>query len=324
MISSQKSHAARHGRAPVTRPGAGTTQSRTRFPTSLRAPRRTIAAFLGPAVLALSLVGIAPLLYAMWKSLYCFNLTKPGQQRFVGLENYGTALTDPVIWQAMGRTGLLFAIAVPIQIALGLLIALVLHRPGLTFWKTLTRLSQVLPMATTHAVVGLLAQVMPNQKYAVMNPMLGWIGSDAIHFIGYPTNAFIAVVLWDLWQWTPFVALVLLAGLSTTTPEIEDAARLETRSGWTVPRRVQLPFLIPLLVAVLILRTADTLKFFDMPFTMTRGGPGSATEFIAVLIDRVGNRQFDIGMAAAQSIIMLAITIVLSCVCIRLFYSDVR
>ena len=271
-----------------------------------RVPWRTLAAFLGPAVAALAIVGIAPLLYAVWKSLHYFNLTKIAQQRFVGLDNYVTVLTDPVFWQAMGRTALLFGFAVPIQIALGLGIAL------------------VLPMATTYAVVGLLAQVMLNQKYGVINQMLGWIGIDAINFIGDPTNAFIAVVLWDIWQWTPFVALVLLAGLSTVPPEIEEAAKLETRSNWTVLRHVQLPFLIPSLVAVLILRTADTLKLFDMPFTMTRGGPGSATEFIAVLIERVGNRQFDIGMAAAQSIIMLAITIALARLYIRLFYREVR
>ncbi len=156
-------------------------------------------------------MGIAPLLYAVWKSLHYFNLTKMAQQRFVGLENYWAVLTDPVFWQAMGRTGLLFVIAVPIQIALGLLIALVLHRPGLTFWKTLTRLSLVLPMATTYAVVGLLAQVMLNQKYGVVNQMLGWLGIDAINFIGDPTNAFIAVVIWDIWAMDAFVALVLLA-----------------------------------------------------------------------------------------------------------------
>jgi len=289
-----------------------------------RVSRWTIAAFLGPAVAALALVGIAPLLYAAWKSLHYFNLTKRAQERFVGLDNYINTLTDPVFWQAIGRTATLFIIAVPIQIALGLFIALILHRPGLTLFKTLARLSLVLPMATTYAVVGLLAQVMLNQKYGVLNQMLGWIGFSPINFIGDPTNAFIAVVIWDIWQWTPFVALVLLAGLSTVPPEIEEAAKLETKSNFTVLRYVQLPYLVPSLVAVLILRTADTLKLFDMPFTMTRGGPGSATEFIAVLIERVGNRQFDIGVAASQSIIMLAITIMLARLYIRLFYREVR
>jgi multiple sugar transport system permease protein len=289
-----------------------------------RVSRRTLAAFLGPAVLALLAVGIVPLGFALWKSLHYYNLTKLAQTRFVGLENYWNVLTDPVFWQAIGRTALLFVAAVPVQIAAGLVIALLLHRPGLTLFKALTRLSLVLPMATTYAVVGLLAQVMLNQKYGVVNQMLGWVGVDPINFIGDPTNAFIAVILADIWQWTPFVALVLLAGLSTVPPEIEEAAKLETKSNWTLLRHVQLPYLVPSLVAILILRTADTLKLFDVAFTMTRGGPGSATEFIAILIERVGNRQFDIGVAAAQSVIMLAITIVLARLYIRLFYREVR
>jgi multiple sugar transport system permease protein len=289
-----------------------------------RVPRRTIFTFLGPSVLALLLVGILPLLYALWKSLHDFNLTKVNRQKFVGLDNYAAVLTDTTFWAAMGRTATLFLISVPIQIALGMMIALLLHRPGLGLFKTLTRLTLVLPMATTYAVVGLLAQVTMNQKYGVFNQMLGWIGIDPINFIGDPFNAFVGVIFWDVWQWTPFVALVLLAGLSTVPAEIEEAAQLETRSWWTILRHIQLPFLVPSLVAVLILRTADTLKLFDMVFTMTRGGPGNATEFIAILIERVGNRQFDIGMASAQSIVLLAITIVLARLYIRMFYREVR
>lgn len=289
-----------------------------------RVRRTTMLAFLGPAVLALAAVGIVPLLYAAWKSLYFFNLTKVAQTRFVGLSNYATVLTDYVFWQAMGRTALLFFLSVPVQIALGLGIALVLHRPGLGLFKTLTRLSLVLPMATTYAVVGLLAQVMFNLKYGVVNQMLGWIGIDPINWLGVPVNAYIAVIFWDIWQWTPFVALVLLAGLATVPPEIEEAATLETKRWWTILRHVQLPFLVPGLVAVLILRTADTLKLFDMVFTMTRGGPGSATEFIAILIERTGNRQFDIGIASAQALIMLVITVILARLYIRFFYREVR
>lgn len=128
----------------------------------------------------------------------------------------------------------------------------------------------------------------------------------------------------DIWQWTPFVALVLLAGLTTVPAEIEEAARLETRNWWTVLRYVQLPFLIPGLTAVLILRTADTLKLFDMVFTLTRGGPGAATELISLMIQRVGFRAFDLGLASAQAIILLFITILLSQLYIRLFYREVR
>ncbi|PLX33230.1 MAG: sugar ABC transporter permease [Hyphomicrobiales bacterium] len=273
---------------------------------------------------ALAAVGIGPLLYAVWTSLHYFNLTKLRQVEFIGMENYGTVLTDSVFWQAMGRTFTLLLIALPLQIMIGLGIALLLHKPGNTFLRTLTRLTLVLPMATTYAVVGLLGQVMFNIKYGVVNQFLGFVGIEAVNWIGDPDNAFIAVIFWDVWQWTPFVALVMLAGFTTIPVEIEEAARLETKSWWTVLRHVQLPFLIPGLTAVLILRTADTLKLFDMVFTMTRGGPGSATEFISLMIQRVGFRGFDQGMASAQAVILLIITIVLSQIYIKVFYKEIK
>jgi multiple sugar transport system permease protein len=281
---------------------------------------RTIFAFIGPSVIALALIGIAPLLYAAWTSLHFFNLTRLRQLRFIGLENYQTVLTDTAFWQAMGRTFFLLGTSLPLQLALGLGIALVLHQPGLTVVKTLCRLSLVLPMATTYAVVGLLGQVMFNQNFGVVNQLLG--GAD-INWIGDPTNAFVMIIFWDVWQWTPFVALVLLAGLTMVPGEVEEAARLETKSWWVILRHVQLPFLVPGLVAVLILRTADTLKLFDMVFTLTRGGPGASTEFISLMIQRVGFRAFDQGLASAQAIILLAITIVLAQIYIRVFYKEV-
>lgn len=282
--------------------------------------RKTLFAFIGPAVFGLAIVGIAPLLYAAWTSLHFFNLTKLKRVAFIGLDNYATVLGDAAFWQAMGRTFFLLGTALPMQIALGLGIALVLHRPGLTLLKTLARLSLVLPMATTYAVVGLLGQVMFNQKFGVVNQLLGGAG---INWIGDPQNAFAMIVFWDVWQWTPFVALVLLAGLTMVPGEVEEAARLETGRWWTILRHVQLPFLMPGLVAVLILRTADTLKLFDMVFTLTRGGPGAATEFISLMIQRVGFRAFDQGLASAQAIILLIITIVLARIYIRIFYKEV-
>ena len=282
--------------------------------------RGTILGFISPAVIMLALIGIAPLLYAIWTSLQFFNLTRLRQREFIGLENYWTVLTDAVFWQAMGRTAFLLITSLPLQLAFGLGIALVLHRPGLTILKTLCRLSLVLPMATTYAVVGLLGQVMFNQRFGVVNQLLG--GAD-INWIGDPTNAFVMIVFWDVWQWTPFVALVLLAGLTMVPNEVEEAARLETKSWWTILRYVQLPYLVPGLVAVLILRTADTLKLFDMVFTLTRGGPGASTEFISLMIQRVGFRAFDQGLASAQAIILLIITIVLAQIYIRVFYKEV-
>lgn len=285
--------------------------------------RLTIFGFLSPAVIALAVIGIAPLIFAIWTSLYDYNLTRLSNAPFVGLGNYVRVLTDPVFWDAMARTATLLVIALPIQIMLGVLIALLLHRPGLTFLKTLARLSLVIPMATTYAVVGLLGQIMFNLKYGVVNQLLGFVGIGPINWLGDPFNAFVAIIFWDVWQWTPFCALVFLAGLTMVPVEVEEAARLETKSWWTILRHVQLPFLMPGLTAVLILRTADTLKLFDMVFTMTRGGPGSSTELISLLIQRVGFRAFDQGLASAQAMVLLVITIVLSRLYIRFFYREV-
>lgn len=286
--------------------------------------RSTVLAFIGPSIFALLAIGIVPLLYALWTSLHYFNLTKLKNVEFIGLENYATVMTDGAFWEAMTRTFTLLIIALPIQIILGLGIALLLHQSGMGFLRTLTRLSLVLPMATTYAVVGLLGQVMFNIKYGVINQLLGFIGFDPVNWIGDPFNAFVVIVFWDIWQWTPFVALVLLAGLTTVPSEIEEAAKLETKRWTTVLRYVQLPYLLPGLTAVLILRTADTLKLFDMVFTLTRGGPGSSTELISLMIQRVGFRGFDQGLASAQAIILLIITIVLSQLYIRFLYKEVQ
>ncbi len=288
-----------------------------------KTPRRTIFGFLAPAVITLAVVGIVPLLYAFYTSLHFFNLTKLRNVRFIWFENYSSVLTDPVFWEAMGRTFTMLIIALPLQIAIGLGIALILHAPGLGFLRLLTRLSLVLPMATTYAVVGLLGQVMFNLKFGVVNQLIGFLGIAPVNWIGDPFNAFAMIIFWDVWQWTPFVALVLLAGLTTVPGEVEEAARLETKSWWTVLLHVQLPFLMPGLVAVLILRTADTLKLFDMVFTLTRGGPGSSTELISLMIQRVGFRAFDQGVASAQAIILLIITIILAQFYIKAFYKEV-
>ena len=289
-----------------------------------RITRGTIFAFVGPAVISLLLVGLVPLGFALYTSLHRYQLTNLRSTPWVGVKNYADVLTDEVFWQAMGRTMHLLLVVLPVQVAIGMGIALLLHRPGLTLLRTLTRLGLVIPMATTYAVVGLLGQVMFNQQYGVINQLLGFLGKSPVNWLGDPTNAFYAVAFMDVWQWTPFCALVFLAGLAMVPTEIEEAARLETESWWHILIHVQLPYLVPGLTAVLILRTADTLKLFDAVFTMTRGGPGSATEMISLMIQRVGFRAFDQGVAYAQAIILLILTIILAQLYIRLFYREVE
>jgi multiple sugar transport system permease protein len=286
--------------------------------------KRAAFAFLAPAVAALALIGIFPTVFALVNSFRRYNLARPRDPTpFIGLDNYLAVLYDPSFWGALGRTFLFLVTVVPVQIALGLIIALLLHKPGLSGFKLLARLSLVIPLATAPAVVGLIGRLIFNRDFGVANAVLAMVGGGPIEWLGDTTNAFIAVALMDIWQWTPFCALVLLAGLTMVPTEIEEAARLETKSRWQIVRYVQMPFLLPSVTVILILRTADILKMFDTVFTMTRGGPGAATELVSVYIQRVGFRVFDQGVASAQAILLLILTIVLARLYVKYVYREV-
>jgi multiple sugar transport system permease protein len=189
--------------------------------------------------------------------------------------------------------------------------------------RAIARVSLVVPLATTYAVVGLLGRLIFNRDFGVANALIGAFGFPHFDWLGSPAGAFAAIAIMDVWQWTPFCALIFLSGLSMVPPEIEEAAKLDTAGTFALVRYVQLPYLLPGFTAMLILRSADVLKLFDAVFTMTRGGPGSATELISILIQRIGFRVFDLGTASAQAVLLLILTIILSRIYIRFFYREI-
>ncbi len=279
--------------------------------------------FLLPAVVTLLAVGLYPLLFALSISFRQYVITKPYLGTgFIGFSNYAQVMNDPTFWSSLGRTFWFLVIVLSVQVILGLFIALLLNRPGLTFLKRLTQTTLVIPLATTYAVVGLIGRLMFNDAFGIVNFFLTRLGLERIQWLGNPDTAFAAIMLMDIWQWTPFVALVFLAGLSTVPEDIKDAARLETNNPFRFFRAIQLPYLLPGLTIILILRSADILKLFDMVFVMTRGGPGTATELISIYIQRVGFRVFDQGVASAMAILLLIMTIILAQLYMRFFYRE--
>lgn len=295
-----------------------------RGPSRLAHQRWTPAWFLAPAVLTLLAIGIYPTLFALVTSLRQYNLTRARNGfPFVGLDNYQQVLTDHTFWETLGRTAGFYLTVMPVELALGIVIALLLHRPGWGLMRSLVRVSLVVPLATTYAVVGLIGRLIFNRDFGVANQFGSWFGFPALDWLGNQAGAFAAIAIMDVWQWTPFCALIFLAGLSMVPNEVEEAARLETSSHLALLRHVQLPYLLPGLTAVLILRSADILKLFDMVFTMTRGGPGAATELVSIYIQRVGFRIFDMGRASAQAILLLIVTILLSRLFIKVFYKEI-
>jgi multiple sugar transport system permease protein len=280
--------------------------------------------FLAPAVVALLAIGIYPTVFAFVTSFREYQLTRPRSGfPFVGLDNYQTILFDSTFRESLLLTFKFFLVVMPCQLALGLAIALLLHQPGAGFLRSIARVSLVVPLATTYAVVGLIGRLMFNRDFGVANAFLSWFGFPGRDWLGSPNGAFAAIAAMDIWQWTPFCALIFLAGLSMVPVEIEEAARLETSSKWQLLKRVQSPYLLPGLTALLILRSADVLKLFDMVFVMTRGGPGAATDLISVYIQRVGFKVFDMGLASAQAVVLMILTIILSRLYIRLIYREI-
>jgi multiple sugar transport system permease protein len=291
--------------------------------------------FIGPAFIVLLLVGIVPLIFAFWTSLQEFVLSKAHLKgawlgiwpiydaKVIGVQHYLDLFSNQSFKESLGRSFFFLLVNLPIQMVLGLAIALVLHRPGNEIIKGVARVCLVIPLATTFAVVGLMGRLLFNDNFGLVSYVCQHIFGQRLEWLADSQLAFVSVSLMDTWQWTPFCALVLYSSLTMVPPEIEEAAKLETDRWWHVLWKVQLPFLLPGLTAILILRTADILKMFDVVFTMTRGGPGSATELISIYIQRIGFRAFEQGLASAQAIVLLILTIILSRIYIRFVYREV-
>ncbi len=285
--------------------------------------RRTPWLFILPAFLLLLIVGLYPIVYTLTSSFKSYHLdTIYLGTPFYGLGNYRDALTSPLFLESVGRTLLFVLAALPIEIVLGLITALLLDRPRNKGLRAFTRVILVLPIATTPVVVGLFGALIFNTQFGFVNWVGSLFGLPAVDWLGNPFRAIVSILILQLWQWTPFVALVLLASLTTIPPEMEDAFLLESSSWWVRLRHIRMPYMIPGLTASAIFQTAYMIKLFDMIFTLTRGGPGESTDLISLQIERLAFRAFNAGQAAAESIIMLVITIVLSQLYVRVFYKE--
>lgn len=259
-------------------------------------------------VLAISGVAVGfPLGYAFYLSLTDYRLTSRGAPDFVGLENYFYVLTDPRMWNAFSNTGVYVVIAVALQTLLGLAIALALQKQQ---WaRDLTRAMLLAPMFITPIAVGLTFRFLLNDQLGALPAMLRSLGIN-YDFFG-PGNALFTLALMDVWQWTPFMVLLLLAGLESVPRQPLEAAKVDGASAWYTFRRVVLPLLTPVLTVAVLLRSLDALKVFEYVYATTRGGPGTETETIQYFTYQTGIQFFRLGEASAVAFVLLAIVLTL-------------
>ncbi|MEZ5666886.1 MAG: sugar ABC transporter permease [Alphaproteobacteria bacterium] len=274
-------------------------------PISFGQRRRLFLLALGlPSLAYVLVVAGGPLAQGFWLSLFDYNLRRPARREFVGIDNYLEMLGDPVTLQALANTAIFTVCAVTVEFVLALGLALLLWRDS-RFNRVALALMLV-PVALTPLVVGLVFRALLAADFGLIGYYAAeWGLSGERGFFGYPASAMGALVFIDVWQWTPLVTLILLAGLKSLPDEAIEAAEVAGASGWQKLRLVILPMLLPAIFLALVLRTMDAFRIFDSVFVTTKGGPDDATNMMMFHAVKQGLEFFDVGYASGLSNLML-------------------
>jgi multiple sugar transport system permease protein len=255
--------------------------------------------FLAPTGITLSAVMLFPAVYILWISLERRSLIF-GTPQFIGFDNYLRLAHDPQFWNALVNTVYFTVVSVQGELVLGLLMALLLRRPfrgrGLLYAIIL------IPWAIPTVVSARMWEWLYNADFGVLN----YLFQARINWLGNPVWAMHAAIAMDVWKSTPFVALLLLAGLQSIPRELYHAAAVDGASRWTMFRRITWPALLPLILVVLIFRTIDAFRVFDSIYVLTGGGPGSSTETVSIYAYKLlfQTLEFGYGSAVAVAILM--------------------
>ncbi|BCB77219.1 sugar ABC transporter permease [Phytohabitans flavus] len=279
-------------------------------PAASRRDRWSRRAPLLPALVFAIVVTQVPFLVTLYLSTLSWNALRPGSRDFVGLSNYGTVLSDGRLRAALLNTVVLTASSVVVSVLLGLGLAILLDRkfPGRGIVRTL--------LITPFLVMPMAAALL--WKHAIYNPSYGLIngvlGGDTDWVSNYPMVAVVATLVW---QWTPFMMLIILAGLQSQSLETLEAARVDGASAWQTFLHVTLPYLRPYLELSALLGSIYLVQTFDAVFTITQGGPGTATTNLPYEIYLTTFRKFEYGEAAAAGVVVVIGTIVVATFALR-------
>lgn len=291
--------------------------------TPLPQSRRPIArvpvwlVFLGPTVVVLLAITVFPLVYSLALSLHSWTMGARAGWRWVGLQNFAMVLrADPYFWTSVRVTLAYVGAAVGLELLLGLAIALLLNRRADGRGGTVQTLL-ILPTMMTPVVVGIVWRLLYNPDLGFLNYVVSRLGLPPQHWLGDLGTALAAVVVADIWEWTPFMALVMLAGLRAMPRDPFEAGAIDGASGWQAFRYITLPLLTPTILVGVLIRLMDAFKTFDLVFVLTKGGPGMSTEVLSYYTYRYGFKFFHMGYAAALSYVLLAIVVIISQIFVR-------
>jgi multiple sugar transport system permease protein len=262
--------------------------------------------FVAPATLMILFIALFPLLYSILVSFQNIDSRTP-VGTFIGLKNYVDVFRDARFVNALRNTVVLMVISVAIEVVLGLVLALTLvgRLPGKRFLVPIL----ILPVVVAPLIVGYTWRMLWDTQYGPINQVLGWLLGRQIDLVwlANPTTVYPAILLTEIWQWTPFMFLVLLAGLTSINPEYREAAEMDGATSLGVFWHITIPLLWPVMLVGILFRALDAFKLFDIVFALTNGGPGTLTETISLYAHTVGFRNFRISYTAAMTFVLLFI-----------------
>jgi multiple sugar transport system permease protein len=273
--------------------------------------------FVGPTVLLLLAFNIFPLIWTIGLSFTNFRANRPNAELlWVGIGNYSRVLNDEAIWENMQATAHFLTCSITLQLLLGFGLALMLNRRFRThsFWST----AILLPMMLAPAVVGTFWKYFFEPQYGIFNYIVHFFGGPATFtMLGDTTLSPWAIVLVDTWMWTPYVMLLLLAGLRSIPSYLYEAAEVDRASEWTKFWRITLPMVMPFIILAVLFRLIENFKMFDLVDQLTNGGPGSVTELASIKLKREAFEKWRTGYSSALAIILFVSIYGLSLVTVR-------
>lgn len=271
---------------------------------------------IGPSFIVLLAVTLVPLVLLISYSLFSWNLAEPDGRVFSGLENFTYLLSDPTFWHSAWLTAYQVTGTVVLQLAFGLPISLLLFRRFRG--RSVLRVVYLIPIMTPPVVAGLMWKMLLNTDRGMVNYLLSLVGIGSVDWLGDTSLAMPSVILVDVWLSTPFVVILLLAGLQSIPGEVFDAAKVDGAGSFKTFLWIVLPLLKPMIFLVLLFRTMDAIRRFDSIYVMTGGGPGNATETLDLHAFFTAFQHLDVGRGSAVAAIMLAIMIVISSILLKL------
>lgn len=268
-----------------------------------------------PAGLLLGFVALYPVVRLIYTSFFQYQLTQGPEASFIGLANYVAALEDARFWNAFRNTALIVLVTVPGALVVGLGLALLANLPFRVKWPV--RLGLLLPWALPLVFVGLIFQWFFDSQYGVVNDWIVRLGGERQFWLFRPDLAFWAICFTIIWKTSSFVALILLAGLQTIPKELYEAAEVDGASRWQVFWRITLPLLTPAILVAMIFRTITAFQTFDIPYAMTKGGPGNATETLAMYVRVTSIENLNFGYGSALAVLLFLVSMAITVIYLR-------